>query len=822
MQPLHLYTILAVAALLGAGMVLLRILGSRARTKAAHARSYLRVLIPKKESREDREKGTERDFREAASIMEPLLASLHSLHEESMIEKLFRVSCFTLEYVVSKNEIVFFASCPRAFRSLMEKQISAQYPDAVVEESAPPNIFAKDAVQSATTLVLKREQIYPIRTYKVIESDPINGITNALSKLGAEDGALVQILLRPASDSWQKAAQKKAKAMMNSEEHKGFFALLTGGSSEKKEPKRLTPSEEEVVKQLQEKAGKVGFDTVVRIVVSSPEPLAAKSALRELTSAFAQFTDPDTNTFQSKTVDLKKILPRAIYRTFAGAGKSCVLNTEELTSLFHFPHLRYNLAPTIKWQNFKIAPAPSNLLKEGVLLGTNVYRGVTQEVRLGRDDRFRHLYAIGQTGTGKSTMLLNLALQDIANGQGVAVLDPHGDLAKNILGRIPKERAKDVIYFNAADLERPMGLNILEAKEPDDRDFVVNEALSIMIKLFGAEIFGPRLQDYFRNGVLTLMEDEDGGALTDLVRLFSDDDWQKMKVRKVQNPIVREWWEHTFAGMGQREKQEMVPFWAAKFGQFITNNVMRNIIGQTKSAFDFSDVMNNGKVLLINVSKGELGDFNSSLIGMIVVSKLAQAAFQRGKMDQADRRDFYLYIDEFQNFVTDSIENILSEARKYRLSLNVAHQYIGQLVNDRNEKIKNAIFGNVGSMVAFKVGAPDAEFLQKEFQPVFTDQDLINIDVSKAAIKLSVDGQPSRPFSLNARIPYGIYPNDRRLGEAIVQLSRLTHGRDRRYVDREIITRIGSSMKLSPPPTARQALPPSGTIPPYTPAPHGR
>ncbi len=791
----------------------------RLRARAAISRTYLRVLIPKKESRDDREKANEKDFREAISIMEPLLASLHALPNEKWTEKLFRLSCFSLEYVVTDGQITFVVSCPQAYASSLEKQLLAQYPDAVVDEVAPPNIFATGNTQEGATLVLKKEATYPLRTYKTLESDAINGITNALSKIQPGEGAIVQFLLRPAPDGWRKKAHEKAKSLYNAEDNKGILAMLIGGtgkSDDKKEPKRLTPMEEKVVKGIEEKAGKVGFETIVRVVTSSPDAHAARVALHEIVAAFMQVADPDSNSFQRKTIDLDRLLPAAIYRTFVGAGKRSILNTEELASLYHLPHTRYNQAPTIKWQNYKIAPAPADMPTSGVLLGTNTYRGVKRDIRITREDRFRHLYIVGQTGTGKSTTLLNLAVQDILTGDGVAVMDPHGDLARDIAGRIPKERADDVIYFNPADTERPMGLNILEVKPGDDYDFIVNQALTIMIKLFGEEIFSPRLQDYFRNGCLALMEDEEGGCLTDLVRLYTDEDWQQSKVRKIKNPGVRDWWENTFANMGQREKQEMIPFWAAKFGQFITNSTMRNIIGQPKSAFDFGDVMNNGKILLINASKGLLGDFNSSLIGMILVTKLTQAAFQRAKIeDKTERKDFFLYIDEFQNFVTDSIESILSEARKYRLSLNVCHQYIGQLVTDKNEKIKNAIFGNVGSMMAYKIGAPDAEFLQKEFQPVFSDQDLINIDVRKAVVKLSINGQPSRPFSLTAADPISTYPEDKRLAQAIIQLSRLRHSRDRKFVDREILLRIGSksimaAAKALPPPAHRQTSPSSG------------
>ena len=324
------------------------------------------------------------------------------------------------------------------------------------------------------------------------------------------------------------------------------------------------------------------------------------------------------------------------------------------------------------------APPPANMPQEGVILGENMYRGKKTMVRIKDADRRRHMYEIGQTGTGKSSTMQVMIRQDLEAGRGICVIDPHGSLIEDILPFIPRERADDVVYFNPGDLERPLGLNLLEAETEEERDWVALEAMNIMIKLFDEEIFGPRIQDYFRNGCLTLMADPEGGALTDVVRLFTDDDYQREKVKHVKNPIVKSFWDHQMAKTGAREKQEMIPYFAAKFGQFTTNGMMRNIIGQAKSAFDFGDVMNNNKILLMNLSKGETGEVNSKLLGLITVSKIQMTAMRRQKQGKEGRQDFFLYIDEFQNYVTESIESISSEARKYRLGLIIAHQYLAQ------------------------------------------------------------------------------------------------------------------------------------------------
>ena len=413
------------------------------------------------------------------------------------------------------------------------------------------------------------------------------------------------------------------------------------------------------------------------------------------------------------------------------------------------------------------------------------------------EDRFRHFYVIGQTGTGKSSVLQVMIRQDLQNGKGLCVVDPHGQLIDDVLPFIPRERADDVIYFNPADLERPLGLNLLEAETPEERDLVAMDAMNMMIKLFDEEIFGPRIQDYFRNGCLTLMEYKDGGCLTDMVRLFTDDDFQYERTKDLKNPIVKSFWDQQMAKTGAREKQEMIPYFAAKFGQFVTNGMMRNIIGQTHSAFDFGEVMSSGKILLMNLSKGETGDINSKLLGMIIVSKLQVAALRRQKLSKEARKDFFLYIDEFQNYVTDSIEVILSEARKYRLGLAMAHQYLAQLESDgkkgKGVNLKDAVFGNVGTIMAYKIGAQDAEYMAKEMAPVFSDQDLINIDKYKAVMKLSIDTQPSKPFSIVPLNPY-LDKGDPEAAEAFKQLSRLKYGRDKEFVEREVFRRLGTLM----------------------------
>ena len=515
------------------------------------------------------------------------------------------------------------------------------------------------------------------------------------------------------------------------------------------------------VEHIAEKAKKSGYSVVIRLLVTGDDRSLVLSEIEHLKAAFGQFASPGYNRFKaSKYIESGSFFQKFVLRfPQSSLFSPAIFSLEEIASLYHFPHSKYNRVHEIKWQRFKIVGAPPDMPKEGILLGHNEYRGTRREIRLKREDRFRHFYVIGQTGTGKTSILQSMARQDIRAGEGLAVMDPHGDFANDLLPFIPKERAEDVIYFNPADLERPMGLNMLEYSGEDDKQMVVQDALSIMIRLFGAEIFGPRIQDYFRNGAITLMDYPEGGAITDIVRLFTDDNFQMARRQTVKDPAVKQWWQGVYSKQGDREKAEIIPYFQAKFGGFITNRMMRNIIGQTTSSFDVYDTMQSGKILLINLSKGLLGDFNSNLLGLILVSKMQIAAMRRQSIAKEDRRDFFLYIDEFQNYVTESIESILSEARKYRLSLNVAHQYIAQLqksdsLTKSNLNLKDAIFGNVGTIMSYRISSDDGEAISEIMKPNFSDFDLVNMDKFRAVIRPLVDSQPTPSFSIIPLNPY--------------------------------------------------------------------
>ena len=737
--------------------------------------AFLRVVMARKDSDSDEKKETIRDFKEQISLMEQLLSNLKSLYRGNFLGWLLGQEYISFEYTAHANEIYFYIVVPRKSKLLVEKQIIGFYPDCLIEETSEINIFENRKSVLGEAMILKKGDEFPIRTYQKLESDSMNAILSALGRLSENTSATIQILLKPEDDNWQ----NRIKKMIRKEEKnpgkrryisfnplvwmRGFLEIFFQDPEEKNKKDEPEIDEKDPIDDeglMKEKVKKTGFLVMVRVIVTADDDAIANAELRNIMSSFSQFASPAYNRFRPmRHKSLSVLIQYFILRQFAWWQKNFLLNIEEIATLFHFPHSKYNKQPEIKWQHFRVVKAPTNIPHEGLYLGDNIFRGERRKIYLSNEDRFRHFYVIGQTGTGKSSILSVMARQDLRNGRGLAVLDPHGDFATGLLDFIPKTRAEDLIFFDPADQGRPMGLNLLEADTDDEKQMAVGEATSIMIKIFGPEIFGPRIQDYFRNGCLALMDYPEGGTLIELIKLFTDENFQRERVQTIKNPIVKTWWKTTYAAMGDREKAEMIPFFAAKFGPFITNTLMRNIIGQTKSAFDITDVMNTQKILLATLSKGVLGDINSSLIGLILVSKIQMAAMKRQQMPASERKDFFLYIDEFQNYVTDSIESILSEARKYRLGLIIAHQYLGQLqksdaLTKSSLNLKDAIFGNVGSMMSYKIGPEDAKLLEEQFAPVYSNHDFMNMDKFQAALRLSVDGQPSQGFSLDVPRPW--------------------------------------------------------------------
>jgi len=479
-----------------------------------------------------------------------------------------------------------------------------------------------------------------------------------------------------------------------------------------------------------------------------------------------------------------------IYRyqpLFSLRGYRTVLNSEELATIFHFPNKQVE-TPHLYWLYSKRAPAPIKIPKEGLYLGKSVYRGITRPVYLSDDDRRRHLYIIGKTGTGKTELLRNLILQDIRAGKGVCLIDPH-DLAEDLLQYIPPERAEEVIYFDPSDTDRPMGLNMLEAETEDQKHMVTTAIINLMYKLYDpykTGIIGPRFEHAIRNAMLTVMS-EPGSTFVEVVRCLTDANFVQELLPKVTDPMVRRYWTDQIAQTTDFHKSEVLDYIVSKFGRFVTNKVMRNIIGQSKSAFDFRKVMDEGKILIINLAKGKIGEENSNFLGLVLVPKILAAAMSRADVPEEKRRDFHLYVDEFQNFATPDFAQILSEARKYRLNLTVANQFIGQV----EEEIKNAVFGNIGTILAFRVGVTDANYLQREFQPTFQEDDLLNIERFHVYVKTIVQNEPVPAFSMDVTkdMEQMKKTSNPRVAQMIKELSRLKFGVDREIIETEVVRR---------------------------------
>jgi len=720
-------------------------------------------------------------------------------------------SHFTIEIGLSdkSDEIVFYAAVPDSKKDLFEKQLYSIFPTAHIHEQKNDyNIFVEGGFSAGSRASLSRKAILPLKTYEHFDYDPLNIVLNAFSKIEKEGGgAAVQIVCAPISSGISeryKEVQKKLQKGMSlskalSATHEtilGEFAgtiksVVFGESGLSKKDEKVPVSQlldQVTIEQVKEKLTSPLLAVNLRIIASAKTEERAKEILENLEAAFSQFENTQGNKINFSKfsgASLRDMLEAFSFRTFLETY-ALPLNIKEVTSLMHVPPKGVHSSPQFKQSKAGTAPAPMDIPHEGTLLGVNKFRSVETKVFLTHEDRLRHFYTVGQTGTGKTTLLKNMIAQDIARGDGVCMIDPHGTDIQDVLGMIPEERYDDVIYFDPSNLERVMALNMLEYDTafPEQKTFVVNELFSIFQKLYGAvpESMGPLFEQYFRNATMLVLEDPaSGGTLLDVSRVLADAQYRELKLSHCKNPVVRQFWEEVAVKAGgESALANIVPYITSKFDVFTANDYMRPIIAQEKSSLNFRRIMDERKILLVNLAKGRLGDSNSNLLGLILVGKILMAALSR--VDIIGRRDvppFYLYIDEFQNVTTDSIATILSEARKYKLSLSVAHQFIAQL----DEKIRKAVFGNVGSLGVFRVGAEDAEFLVKQFEPVFTQNDLLNIENRNAYVKILANGRPTKPFNMEVLPPE---KGNLEKIEALKELSYTRYARPREEIEAEI------------------------------------
>jgi len=733
--------------------------------------SLFLVTLPRYQKEEP---GREKDEKEKIALMEQFLSSFSNLRE-SKIRSLKRgLPYIVLEMAVHHEgeNINTYVAVPSNLESILEKQIHGFFPYAEVEKIKDYNIFNPAGASAASFLTLRRQSILPLLTYQNLSADPMGNITTAMTKVGEyTEGVSLQVILQPQdSKSQKKLTQKIIQEMQGGLDFDSAFDKIVGsakkglqktltlpGSEEEKEEefKPRGPIDEITIKALQNKLTKAHFLTNLRLVSSADNSLRAQHILSELEAAFVQFGSPAGNSFKVHKVKPRKF-KRFIFRysfRMPNLKNASPLSVEEIASIFHFP-ITEATSLGIKSVKSKAAKPPENLPKEGIVIGENIFRSQSTPVRIKPDDRRRHLYMIGQTGTGKSALLYNMALQDINAGEGLAVIDPHGDLVQKLLETIPAERKKDIVWFDPGDLSRPFGLNMLEfdPTRPEQKTLVVNELLAIFKKLFLAEHMGPIFDQYFRASAILLLDDYDHEipTLLDIPRVLTDVAYRRDKLSREKNIEIKEFWEKQAekAG-GEASLSNMAPYITSKIDGFVADEFIKPIISQKHSSLNFRDAMDNKKIILVNLSKGKIGDLNANLIGLVIVGKLLISALSRVDIPEDKRDDFFLYIDEFQNFTTDSIATILSEARKYKLNLIIAHQFIKQL----QDNIRDSVFGNVGSTLAFRVGADDAEFLKNQFAPTFSESDLINIDNFNVHVKLLIDGSTTDPFNIKTFPP---------------------------------------------------------------------
>ncbi len=756
-------------------------------------------------------------------------------------KSLYQYGPVVLEIALSNfsNDIVFYISVQEHMKDLFLKQILGAFPMAKIEENPGDfNIFNEFGVTTASYGEAISNFVYPIQMMEEGDKDPFTVILNSFTNIEREgEGAAVQIIFFPETEN----LTGKIKYAMG-QIHQGVtvaratnIPLSTGGviaktfteffhTQVKEQKKDAKPDGKELefsqkaVAMMEEKIKSPLVRANIRVIVSSTSYDRADAIRTSVEAAFSQFNRPQGGGIKFSRIEkakLERVIHQFTYRE-KNEDEVVVLNTKELASLYHLPGtVSQKDVPQLKTIKTTSAPAPSDLPSEGTLIGINKYRGVSREVRLTKADRLRHLYTLGQTGAGKSVFLKNLAVQDILAGNGVCFIDPHGSDVQDILAAVPPERIDDVIYFDPTYTPRPFALNMLEydINHPEQKIFVVNEMLSIFKTLYASspESMGPAFEQYFRYSTLLVMEDpESGNTLLEIPRVMADVNFRNLKLSRCKNPIVVQFWRD-IAGKttGESGLQNMIPYITNKFDIFISNEVMRPIIAQEKSSFNFRDIMDNKKILLVNLAKGKLGEINANLLGLIIVGKFLMAAMSRVDSFGKPLPDFYLYVDEFQNISTPSIAAILSEARKYGLSLNLAHQYIAQLRPD----IKDAVFGNVGNMVVFRVGAEDAQFLESQFAPIFKASDIMKIENRNAFAKILINGKPVSPFNLEMLPPPTGHPE---ICDKLKNLSYLKYGRDRKTVDDAILKRYAEGKQQ---PAVQAVRPPAPPTPPSAPRP---
>ncbi|MFZ2126311.1 MAG: type IV secretion system DNA-binding domain-containing protein [Candidatus Microsaccharimonas sp.] len=746
---------------------------------------------------------------------EQLFASLHGIlrdrHELKANAGIQEHLSFEIASV--NGQIRFYAWVPKTLRSFVESQIYSQYPTVQIYEAEEDYVAHErdHSVVYTSEIVMTDNEVLPIKTFQNFEVDPLAGITGTLAKLETSgEEVWVQILVKPIADDWHKNSERWISGVKGgkSSAAKGGFGFLGGilealwkppeeSAKEAAKPKELSDRDKTRIAEAEKKATKLGYQVKIRLAYLGESSTSARQRMQAIVGTFKQYNSTNLNGFKVASASFKKEdLAKYRQRTF-GRG-AFILNIEELASVFHLPHTNVE-TPNIVWASSKTAEPPAKLpiitgnqaIDENIsAFGLTNFRGINHQFGMLRSDRSRHVYIIGQTGAGKSGTLELFALSDIFHGQGYAIIDPHGDFAVDNMRYIPGSRMQEVVYFNPADTAYPLGFNPLEVFDPSQKTNVSSEVIGVLKRMFG-ESWGPRLEYILRYTILALL-DRPSTTMLDITRMLTDKKFRKETLDYCTDTVVLQFWNVEFASWNEKFQSEAIAPVLNKVGAFTANPVIRNIIGQPKSTFNIRQIMDEGRILIVNLSKGLIGEDNAAILGAFMVTKIQLAAMSRSDIPNiADRRPFYLYVDEFQNFATDSFATILSEARKYGLNLTVANQYISQMT----DTVRDAVFGNVGTMISFRVSADDAPILSKQFEPQFEPNDLLQMHNRNFVINMVINGEKAPAFSARTlELPPEQIDNT----ALIIENTRRLYSRNRSEIEQEISEAIKVPQNLQP------------------------
>lgn len=748
-----------------------------------------------------------------ASLFGLLTIPVRGLFQTTIRERI------SFEIAVINRRIGFYVWVPEYLKSFVEEQIYAQYPSVQISD-VPDYTATPDESFTATLsteLRLHGSEVLPIKTFQSFEVDPLAAITATLAKFETDEEAWVQVTIRPAAGNWHRKSERyiaKVRGGGNKTSMAGLINVLTTPPTAKTETAKPVEYEQIRAKGAEEKSQKLAFESQLRVVYrGNATDHQARLRVQSIIASYKQFNTTYLNGFEQKKLVADQAA-LSLYRSRAFSKRGYILNIEEIATLCHLPHTNVE-TPYILWASSQTAEPPANLplitseyRQDLSPVATTNFRGHNTMFGMPRIDRNRHLYIIGQTGVGKSGLLELLTISDIHSPYGFAVIDPHGDYAINTLRRIPAHRAEDVIYFNPADTDFPMAFNPMEVSDPKLKTHTASELIGVLKRMF--ESWGPRLEYILRYSLLALLDYPDATML-DITRILTDKKFRLEVLKHVKDPVVRNFWTVEFASWNDKFAAEAVAPVLNKVGAFVANPLVRNIIGQPKSSFNVRSIMDENKILLVNLSRGLLGEDNAALLGSLLVTKIQLAAMSRADMPAEQRTPFYLYVDEFQNFATDSFATILSEARKYGLNLTVANQYTAQM----STEVKDAVFGNVGSIVAFRMGADDARTMLRYFEPKFEEYDLVHMHNRHFVISMTIEGEKTPAFSA---ISLNLPAQQTDYSAAIVDNSRARYASSREYVERYVnnryeLTEFGQlpvpapqpSASLSPTPAIKEA-----------------